>query len=184
MPSPIAHGAVAFLIARRLRTGFPELAGTRWPALASLALLGTMVVLSLLPDLDVVAALVYGDMEGFHNQASHSFLFGLLVAPLAGGVLWALGRWGFWPLGYWRWTGLALLAYQLHVVMDYFSKGRGVRLLWPFEDDRYTAPMPLFYGVRWADGWWTSGHLLTLLNELAFAALIFIAAFYRRPRRG
>jgi len=168
MPSPIAHGAAGFLLHRSLRRRLPE--GCRGVAGALL-----LVAFSLLPDLDFVPGLLLGDLEGWHNQASHSFAFGVLAAVPVAAVVARLagGGFGLWYL-------VALLGYQGHVVMDYFTWGRGVKLLWPFSDLRWAPPVTLFYGVRWSEGWHTPLHLVTVATELVLWLPVWLLAGRRR----
>lgn len=190
MPSPIAHGAAAYLLYRAVRRSNPphqplspsqQTSNPRpfhvW-LLAELGLFGGIVLLSLLPDLDVLPGILANDLGRFHNNRSHSFFLGALIAPLVGGAMWALQRSNFRRL-----TTIAFVAYSLHLVMDYFTVGRGVMLWWPFSADRLTSPMPLFHGVRWSEGWWSANHGWTLLNELGWTALVLIAVHCRPPER-
>ncbi len=79
--------------------------------------------------------------------------------------------------GSWRWGAMILLCFELHVLMDLFTIGRGVKVLWPLSDARYSPPIKLFYGLHWSDGWLSVRHLWTLLSEAAFAAVIGAAAY-------
>lgn len=176
MPSPIAHTAAAYLLYRRLRRTVPAPEERRWPILSTFGTFAFVAFLSLLPDLDVIPALIHGDMERFHNGISHSLFFGVLVAPLVGGLVWLVRRQHFKA-----WTVTAFLCYELHVVMDYFSIGRGVMLYWPFDPERRSPPMHLFHGVRWAEGWWATEHLWMIANEMAWVALVLLAV-HQRPK--
>jgi membrane-bound metal-dependent hydrolase YbcI (DUF457 family) len=182
MPSPIAHSAAAYLLYRRARRTRPDPPpeasfGTR--LLSELTLLGTLLFLSLLPDLDSLVGLLAGDFGAYHNGGSHSFFAGFVVAVLVGMVAALTGRVRFHVAAAWT-----FVAYTIHVVMDYLTVGRGVMLLWPFDDGRLTPPMHAFYGLRWSEGWWTSDHLLTLVNELGWLALVLLAVHLRPPERG
>ena len=42
--------------------------------------------LSMIPDLDVIPAIIFRDMEGYHNNFSHSLIFAIPVALLVAGV--------------------------------------------------------------------------------------------------
>jgi len=163
MPSPIAHGAVGYLIYRVLEPATPK-EGSR-PARSLPPLLIAAVGLSLLPDVDAILGVLAGDLSRFHNNWTHSFTFGFAVALVAGGVGWVRQRSGF--IG---WFFIALLSYELHVIMDFFTVGRGVMALWPFSLDRYESPVKLFYGLHWSDGWISMRHAWTLVTELGFVA--------------
>lgn len=183
MPSPIAHSAAAYLVYHRLGRRSPEVAEERWPVLSRLGLLAITFGLSMLPDFDILPVFVWGKMEYFHNNASHSLLAGVLVAPLVGAAIWGVGRLLELRWSYRLWTLTALLCYELHVVMDYFTYGRGVKMLWPFDGTRYSPPMVAFHGVRWSEGWWTHEHLWTLANELGWLALVVVALHFRPKER-
>jgi hypothetical protein len=54
--------------------------------------------------------------------------------------------------------------------------------LWPLTGGRFQAPVFLFYGLHWSQGWLSVRHLWTLATELAFAAasLLALRRFTRR----
>ena len=168
MPSPISHAAMGYLIYRASRSRLPEEASRYVGPLPQL-LVGS-VGLSLLPDVDSVVGILAGDLGKFHNNLMNSLVFGLAVAAGVGAVVWLTQRSGFK-----RWFVVALVSYELHVLMDFFTLGRGVMLAWPFLADRFEAPVKLFYGLHWSDGLTTPKHLVTLVTELGlvgFALLI------------
>jgi hypothetical protein len=57
--------------------------------------------------------------------------------------------------------------------MDAATVSRGVMALWPLTETRFLAPVTIFYGLHWSDGWISIRHLWTLLTELLFAGLLF-----------
>lgn len=185
MPSPLAHTAMGYVIYRLSRQGQRPSGGTGQARRQEshlgpfpLLLVGA-ILFSLLPDFDVIPGLLLGDMRGFHNQATHSLIVGLAAAFLAGGLA-RLAGWG----SFWSWFGATLLAYESHVVMDFFTfETRGVMLLWPLSAERFEAPVKLFYGVRWSDGWLSLRHLFTLATELGFAALVLLGTYLFKPPR-
>lgn len=134
------------------------------------------VFFSMAPDLDFVVALFTRDIYGYHNQASHSIWVGLVVCLLATACM---HRWlqGIGPA---RLFVVLSLCYQLHLVMDWMTRGRGVMLFWPFTSERYSSPVLLFYGVRWSEGLFSVRHGITLLNELLFVVLLILLACRRR----
>jgi membrane-bound metal-dependent hydrolase YbcI (DUF457 family) len=158
-----------------------------WPGPASRlpprlpVLLPAVIFLSLLPDADAVVGLLLGNMGRYHNNFMGSPLFGVLAALVVAGAIRLVtgARFGFW-------FGLTLICYELHVLMDYLTVGRGVMLLWPFSSERFSPPANLFYGLRWSDGLVSQRHLWTLLTELAFAVvlvgLLELGARARRAR--
>jgi hypothetical protein len=79
---------------------------------------------------------------------------------------------------------LILVAYDLHVLMDFFTyDSRGVMLLWPFSALRFESTVSLFYGVRWSKGLWAVEHLITLFSELTFALVILFLGRWIGARR-
>ena len=171
MPSPIAHTTVGYLIHKvyQSRTSSPSLG--RIGPLPRLLLV--TAGLSLLPDIDSVAGFLLRDFGRYHNNGSHSLLIGLAVALVIGTLAWWRKRSGFV-----YWFTLVLLCYQFHVILDFFTVGRGVMLLWPLSSARFEAPVKLFYGLHWSDGLVSINHIWTLLNELAFAFLAVIATHF------
>jgi membrane-bound metal-dependent hydrolase YbcI (DUF457 family) len=176
LPSPLAHSAAGYLIYYFARDRKPNKYPTRR---TSLKLLLITIGLSLLPDIDFVPGLLIGDVGRFHNQWSHSFVSGLVVALLIAGVFYWRQRAEFW-----FWFLISLVSYNLHVIMDYFTLGgRGVMLWWPFSTTRYESPLFLFWGVRWSEGLFASEHLITMATELLFACLVFLIVRSGRERK-
>ncbi len=172
MPSPIAHTMIGYVIYRIFQL---RMSHGSTKQIESLLFLAVTIGLSLLPDLDALIGLLMGDFWRFHNQATHSLIIGLIIALGIGAVIWLRRRSGFLC-----WFIIALLCYELHVIMDFFTIGRGVMLLWPFSSDRYESPMTLFYGLHWSQGWVSVMHLWTLVTELGFVVLVgFIIHFLR-----
>ena len=175
MPSPLIHLAVAAAAARLAPP--PDAPRPR------LRLFAVAAVASLLPDVDAAAGLLASvspeTLSLVHNQGTHSLLFCALATPL----LSLLARPFLRPLRY-R-TVLALVAALLasHLLLDFFTWGRGLMLLWPFSDARFASPVPLFYGVRYALGLRTPAHLVTLATELLTLLLLALPLllFRRRP---
>jgi inner membrane protein len=165
MPSPIAHVAVGYLIKeayQRSQQTQPNRSMFR-----RFAILFVFVTLSLLPDLDAVLGILFGNFGRYHNNASHSLIVGLFVALIIGSVAWWRKRFGFV-----MWFSFALLCYEMHVIMDFFTVGRGVMLFWPLTSERFISPVLLFYGLHWSDGWISIKHVWTLVSELGF--MIFV----------
>ena len=160
MPSPLAHGAVGYAVYRMCRGRVHS--DARMPGL----LLGTRC-LSMLPNLDATVGLTFGDLHRFHNHFTHSPIVGAVVALGLGG-LWSLVGKARFRDGFLA----ALICYELHVVMDFFTVGRGVMALWPLTADRYEAPFKLFYGLHWSEGWLSVRHAWTVSTELLFLALV------------
>lgn len=138
-----------------------------------------MLAALLAPDLDALPALLSGEpITGFHNRGSHSLLaaailaipFTLICSLLAG------GNWKFfWLIGF--------LAGLSHVVIDALTFGRGVQLLWPFTDARYGGHFYVLYGVRHSVKAPLGSHVLTVVNDLAFAALLWMTVHWTQHRK-
>ncbi len=171
MPSPIAHVAAGIAI-YRLRDGRGSSRGRR------LGMLTACMGLSLLPDLDAAVGIALGNLGRYHNNFAGSPAFGALVALVVGGIALLVRR-------SWARTALTLtfVCYEVHVLMDFLTVGRGVMLLWPLTTERFSPPFHLFFGLRWSDGLSSTHHLVTVATELLFAAALFIALRWLLQRR-
>jgi inner membrane protein len=180
MPSPLAHSMMGYTIYRAIRPYSPKENGLSSRSISPL-LLGT-IVLSMLPDLDAIPGLLFNDFRQFHNNVSHSLIIGLVVALGIGGLVWMRRRSDFK-----RWFTLALVCYELHILMDFLTVGeRGALLFWPLSPDRFRSPVKLFYGVRWSEGLISGHHLWTVVTELGFViCLALLICFFldKEPRR-
>jgi inner membrane protein len=98
---------------------------------------GGLVVLSFLPDADVIGfafGIPYGAPLG-HRGAMHSPAFATAVALVLAAVAFGRGR----PVAAWAVAGGLVLA--THGFLDTLTDGgHGVALLWPFSPERYFAP--------------------------------------------
>jgi membrane-bound metal-dependent hydrolase YbcI (DUF457 family) len=97
---------------------------------------------------------------------------GLFMAIAMGSIVWLKNRSGFI-----RGFSLVLITYQLHVLMDFFTRGRGAMLLWPFSEERYEPAIKLFYGLQRSKGWLTIDHVWMLFNELTFAGMVILILY-------
>jgi inner membrane protein len=167
MPSPLAHMAAGYVIYRLSRPSQPRAIETSFGSISAALLL--VAAISVLPDVDSVVGIVSGDFGRFHNNVTHSLLAGLVVASGVG-FLAARKRWS----RFWLWFVVALVGYELHVVMDALTVGRGVMIFWPLSTERFLSPIPLFYGLHWSDGFLSWRHLVTLVSEAAFAAILIL----------
>lgn len=167
MPSPIAHSAMGYVIYKiSQKSGKSKQQKKVQPF--SVVLLAT-VLLSLLPDLDSIVGIVSDDFARFHNNGTHSLISGLVVALIAGLIGWSRATTNFK-----RWFLIVLISYEMHVIMDFFTPGRGVMLLWPFSSDRFISPFPVFYGFHWSEGLFSILHLWTFATEMAFAGVLLL----------
>ena len=165
MPSPIAHSAMGYVI-YRLSKRNPRVK----KSLKQLSPVPLIVIMcfSLIPDMDFIAGVLLGDLSRFHNNNTHSLIVGLVIA-LFFAILFSLRN----RSAFFAWFWLILMSYEMHTVLDFFThSSRGVMLLWPLSTMRFEAPVDLFYGVRWSDGWISVNHLWTIVSEIGFVLLI------------
>ena len=167
MPSPIAHGAVGVLIA-----GLSGLLPGRLRGLRIRQFLPGLcvIVLSLAPDMDAVPGLFTGDLGRYHNDVFSSLFMGLAAALVVFLIAWALKatRPRFW-------FGITLACYWGHLLMDFCSPSRGLKLFWPFRHERMASPVILFEGFHWSQGPLSPVHVWTVVTEIVFA--VFVVSF-------
>jgi hypothetical protein len=175
MPSPIAHLSVGYAIYRHYKDRLPEQRTRLWKLPLQMIVIAG---LSMLPDLDVIPAILFGDMQRFHNNFSHSFLFAVPVAFAVSGIFHRAYRSNFW-----LWFVICLISYDLHVFMDALTAERGVMMFWPLTQDRFASPIKIFYGLQWGLGWFSIWHLWTLFTELLFGLIVNRAMIYFDDRK-
>ncbi|HEX5838961.1 MAG TPA: metal-dependent hydrolase, partial [Anaerolineales bacterium] len=110
MPSPIAHLGAGYAIYRYYKNRLPEAQRQVWKVPLHMFLIAG---LSMLPDLDIIPAILFRDMRAYHNNISHSLLFGVPVALVIAGLFQRIYRTSFW-----LWFVISLVSYDLHVIMD------------------------------------------------------------------
>jgi inner membrane protein len=176
MPSPLAHLTMGYILYRVYRPYLPQQGAEQFGPLPRL-LLVTMGF-SMLPDLDSVVGILTSDFGRFHNNLTHSLIIGLGVALGVGCLaLWKRqSQFGHWFL-------IALLCYELHIIMDFFTIGRGVMAFWPLSSDRFLSPAAIFYGLHWSEGIYSIRHLWTLFTELAFALPLALTSRFITARK-
>jgi inner membrane protein len=127
MPTLLTHPAVPLAIGLGLGAGVIP---------ARLLLAG--IVVSILPDLDVIAfhlGLPYAHDFG-HRGMSHSFLFAALVALLGAAAF------QFFRASLARTFSFLFLATASHGILDAFTTGgMGIAFFWPVSATRYFAPI-------------------------------------------
>ncbi len=154
MPSPYAHVLAALTLST------PYLA-RKAIALRHKEDIATLIAFSLAPDLDVIPGLLFGNIAAYHNHMTHSIAFGLMVC-----LFYSLIRCRMQPpRSFRRSISLTAAAYGLHLLMDFFTYGRGLMLFWPFTDERFSPPFLIFYGLRRSDGVFSSHHIVTFITE-------------------
>jgi hypothetical protein len=178
MPSPVAHGSL-ILVVRALagrHTGLRQAIDSR-----SLFFYVAALVILWAPDIDFLLRLfVPGRGVWGHGGATHSLVSGLLF-----GFLFAVAcRMYYGP-------AIPMVAASIvgtacawsHALMDMATYGRGVSLLWPFLDERFTT-VTLFFGARHSQPTAWRLHLITLASELlTIAAVWLLLQFAARRRR-
>lgn len=175
MPSPITHMTSGYLLFRFYRDKLPD--NNRKVSFVPIQLL-IFTGISLLPDLDSIPGILFGDFHRFHNNISHSLLAGFLAASIIASLL-AWKQRSYWAL----WFVAVLLTYEVHIFLDLFTGERGLMLLWPFTQERFTSPIKLFYGVQWGLGLVSVWHVWTILTEIIFILVILmIAKLYKFVR--
>lgn len=175
MPSPIAHLTVGYAIYHYYRNKLPETRLKIWKV--SLQMI-VVAGLSMLPDLDVIPAIVLRDMQRYHNNVSHSILLAIPVALVIAGVFHRIYRSNFW-----LWFLICLASYDVHVFMDAVTAERGVMMFWPLTDARIASPIKIFYGLQWGLGWFSWWHLWTIFTEGLFGSILILAVRYFERRR-
>lgn len=166
MPSPIAHAVAGYAIYKLFARRHIKGSSVKFGPLP--ILLGIAVLLSFLPDFDLIPGFLLGDYDQFHNSYSNSLFTGIVVALMISLILFRRS-----PAGFRFWFLFALLAYVLHVIMDYFGAGRGVMLFWPITDERFISPVKLFYGLHRSDGFFSIRHVWTFLTEMVFVLVLY-----------
>ena len=175
MPSPIAHIGIGYVIYRIYKPQLPKHQPHNWKFPLQMIMVAG---LSMLPDLDVIPAIIFRDMRGYHNNISHSLLVAIPVALLIASAFYRTYRSKFW-----MWFFICLLSYDLHVIMDALTAERGVMIFWPLSSARFTSPIKIFYGLQWGLGLFSIWHLWTIFTESLFVAVILVALNYFDKRR-
>jgi membrane-bound metal-dependent hydrolase YbcI (DUF457 family) len=170
MPSPIAHLGIGYAIYRYHKHQLPEHQIKNWKFPLQMIMVSG---LSMLPDLDVIPAIIFRNMRGFHNNSSHSLFVAIPVALLIASAFYRTYRSRFS-----MWLFICLISYDLHVIMDALTAERGVMMFWPLSSARFTSPIKIFYGLQWGLGFFSIWHLWTIFTESLFVALVFLALNY------
>jgi len=168
MPSPFAHLAAGYIVYRLSSDRICSRSMSEHSWILPRLLIVTLG-LSILPDMDSIFGILFGDFGRFHNNGTHSLVIGLVVAVTFASIV----RWRF-KFSFASWLIIALISYAMHVIMDFFTLGRGVMLFWPFSWERYLSPVPLFYGLHWSDGIISIRHFWTLITEMGFLIIVFV----------
>lgn len=161
MPSPIVHAVAGYALAKFLPLEQPlshQLQQWKLPIFYS-------VFMAAAADLDFIPQLLFGG--SFHRGLSHSLLFTLLFSTI---TAFLVSSW--WKTSYPKLLHCSLIFYGSHLLLDYFSSGRGIKVFLPFVDRFYKAPITLFPGLHYSEGLWHSSHLPTLIFEFVLCAIV------------
>ena len=166
--SVLGHVA-AGLVAGRASRRFSQL-DRRGTAAAIVGL----VLVSILPDLDML-----GEELGIaeHRGGAHSLVVAAIVGMAAGLVAWrARERPVLWGL-------LVFATMASHAILDLFSPGPDIKLLWPFSDALFAAPWRPLPTPPMGAALLTGSGLRTLaLEALVFAPVVIWALRGNRHR--
>ncbi len=165
MPSPIAHVSISLILYRLL---WRE-RSTGVPSRERIGMLIFVLLMSILPDIDSIAGILFGNFGKYHNQYTHSMLFAGVVFA----VVYLVAR-AFKCLQTVRLATMAFVLVMIHLGMDWVTDGRGLKLLWPFTVERFRSPFLLFFGVKWSDGLFSTNHIITILNEVLVVGLVYL----------
>lgn len=135
MATPLGHGLAGIAVGV---LGHGSVPSRRWYLFAAVA--GNAA------DLDLVPGLLSGDVNRFHQLASHSLLAAVLFGA---GVALVLRRRHAAAL---RVGCVASAMYASHLLLDFFTRDArapfGLPLLWPLSNEHFISPWSLFGGVR------------------------------------
>jgi len=169
----IGHVLVGAAASKAYRTG----QRTIWSPIAA-ALLWSG--LSLLPDVDVIGfplGIRYADTWG-HRGATHSLVFALAVAAVAGLVARAA------RLPAWRTALVTAAVVASHSLLDTMTDGGlGCALLWPFSDERFFAPWRPIPVAPIGPAFLSARGLRIAATELAAMSPFLIYALWPRRQR-
>jgi inner membrane protein len=162
MPSPLAHSVSGYVFSKLWFKKRGLLISRKtmnfW--------LAYTVFIANAPDLDFAMQLFSDDK--IHRGFTHSVTAALAVSLFAGliGLLFWKPRWKFLLL-------LTFMIYGLHLALDAFTAGGvGMKLLWPFTEEYYQFPFPLFPPVHHSRGLVDFSHLIFLSYELVYSFLL------------
>jgi membrane-bound metal-dependent hydrolase YbcI (DUF457 family) len=175
MPSPIAHLGVGYAIYRYYKHQLPQDQRHLWKFPLQIVMVAG---LSMLPDLDVIPAIIFRDMKTYHNSFSNSLFVAVPIAILIAGVFHRIYRSNFW-----MWFLICLLSYDFHIIMDALTAERGVMIFWPLSQSRFVSPIRIFYGLKWGLGWFRIWHLWTAFTESVFVLVLMVVVSYFNNRK-
>jgi inner membrane protein len=137
MPSPIGH-ALSGIAFRQARPGV--FFAKPWHEVVFFLFLAN------LPDLDFLPGILAGFPNTYHHGIVHSLGFAVAAAAAGG---WLFHH--FWKRSFRQVTVIIFLMYVTHLLLDYFAGDTkppyGMPLFWPFSNEYFLAPRPLFLNI-------------------------------------
>lgn len=165
MPSPIAHSGVALALWPMLREDHRHPGAPRNRRI----LAGMLVFMVCGADVDFIPHVVLDPPSIFrHGGATHSLLTGMVAA-----TLFAVGSRALVSASWLRLWIVGCLAWWVHILLDFFTPGGGVMVLWPITDERFVSPISLFWGAQHSQPFAFHQHVITLLTEIPFVLLMW-----------
>lgn len=132
-----------------------------------------LMALAVAPDLDILA-----EQAGLaeHRGASHSLAFAAIVAMACFGAAAVTRRPAAW------WGLAAFTAIASHGILDLFSPGPAVELLWPLTEVRIVAPIRPLPSPPLSDLLTVLAARTWALEALIFLPVVLVAFAHRRSR--
>ncbi len=173
MPSPLAHTLTAYIVYKKtncFKNQFNDVKNSY--------LFIWSVFFSMLPDIDVLPGIIFNDMYNYHNQMMNSLFMCIVLSFITGIVAKFILKksFSFWSL-------YCAICYGLHIIMDYFTFGRGTKILWPLSQKRYSPPFNIFYGFRWSEGLISNEHVYTFFSELLTMTVIILMFSFIKSKK-
>ena len=160
MPSPIAHSVAGYLLAKSLPASrFSDDRIHRWSLYIFYA-----SFIAVVADFDFAAQILTG--EEYHRGMTHSILFALGFSAIAAAVVQVWKKFSYAKI-----FTLTLIFYSSHLLLDFFSYGRGIKLFLPFVDGFFRSPIIIFPGLHYSRGLIHISHLLPIGFELLLSLL-------------
>ena len=177
MPSPLAHGSMVLLArAWAARSEELDLALCKHPRFFVAATIGLLCA----PDLDFALRLLIDHPLLAHGGATHSLVAGVGFALVfVGTCRWIIGK----SLSLAPMLAVGLCCSWSHSLMDSATwGGKGIMILWPFTTDRFLT-LPVFFGVHHSEPTAWKLHLVTIVSEFLFVALVWGASKFLAGRK-
>lgn len=170
MPLPVAHSLLSAGVFALYKNDVPVRQDKWWIAL--------FIFIGLFPDIDFITVPFTG--FGSHRGFTHSFAFAFAVTAFIYLIIriWKQDA----PIRLWPFF---LLTMSLHPVCDYFTydylvERGGVKLFFPFSNEYYQSPVPIFMGIelRYLRTIFSTHTLLAVLYETVLSGMVLTAVLY------